>query len=67
MQGPKNFITYSLFPAAAGGSVSPKEGSPWRLSPRKSLNTIDSAYEFTLYFFFHLKGWAPVTAAGAAW
>ena len=55
MRGPKNFITYSLFPAAAGGSVSPKEGSPWRLSPRKSLTQLILLMN-SLCIIFSLKG-----------
>ena len=56
MQGPQNFITYFfLFPAAAGGSVSPKEGSPWRLSPRKSLTQLILLMN-SLCIIFSLKG-----------
>ena len=55
MQGPKNFLTYFLFPAAAGGSVSPKEGSPWRLSPLKSLTQLILLMN-SLCIIFSLKG-----------
>ena len=52
---PELYNIFFLFPAAAGGSVSPKEGSPWRLSPRKSLTQLILLMN-SLCIIFSLKG-----------
>ena len=52
---PELYNIFFLFPAAAGGSVSPKEGNPWRLSPRKSLTQLILLMN-SLCIIFSLKG-----------